>query len=215
MKHQILSWLATGSFALFALSSISAFAESGPVAAQSPAPISYGVSEVLKLAQAKLGDEIIVSYIQNKGQSYADLTATDIVYLHEHGVSPRVVTAMLAQRPPLSEPTQVAAPQAVVPPARAIASEPTSAIAPVRYAPPAVEYVQSSPTVIVMRDSSPRLIDYGIYPRYSYYPSYGYYGYPRASFSFGFGGGYYGGYHSGGYHGYGGGSHGHGGGHHR
>lgn len=181
-------------------------------------PLSYGVPDVLKLAQAKLGDEVIVSYIQNKGLSYADLNASEIVYLHEQGVSPRVVTAMLAQRKNLSEAAaQASTQQAAVTPAATIAAVQTAAIAPVHYSSPPVTYVQPTPTVIVMRDSSPRLVDYGIYPAYNYYPSYSYYSYPRASFSFGFGGGYYGGgyrggypcasYRSGGYHGYVGGHH--------
>lgn len=175
--------------------------------APNPVQLSYGVPDVLKLAQAKLGDEIIVSYIHKSGLSYADLGASEIVYLHQQGVSPRVITTMLAQQTKLSEAASRApAPQTtIIAPVAAIASGHTAAIAPVQtasYVAPVVAQVQPSPTVIVMRDSSPRLVDYGIYPRSSCYPGYGYYGYsyPRASFSFGFGGGGYPIGYSGGYY---------------
>jgi hypothetical protein len=191
-----------------------------PVIAQNQAApaLAYGTANVLKLAQAKVGEETIIAYIEKSGQSY-NLGASEIIYLRDQGVTDRVLTTMLAQekstrdtavaqataQPTTVAPTPVAAPAAPV------------VVAPQyqqTYVPPPVTYVQAEPApLIVMRDSSPRLADYGIYPRHYYnygcYPNYGYrsygYSYPRVSFSVGFGGhhggfsGYYGGGFRGGY----------------
>ncbi len=199
----------------------SAISTTATSSSQTVSPLSYGAANVLKLSQAKIGDETIIAYIQKSGQGYGGLGASEIIYLHEQGVSSHVVTTMLDQEKKMRD---VAA-------AQSSAQQTTVAATPVApvttipqyqqtYAPPPVTYVQTAPApLIVMRDSSPRLVDYGIYPSYGYYPSYSYsgYSYPRASFSFGFGGGYGGGIYRGGYHGaFGsGGFCGYGGGHHR
>jgi len=61
-----------------------------PTSASQPATtLSYGVPDVLKLSQGKVGDDTIVSYIQSSGSSYGCLTASGIIYLHEQGVSDR------------------------------------------------------------------------------------------------------------------------------
>ncbi|MEO5802148.1 MAG: hypothetical protein ABIR24_01355 [Verrucomicrobiota bacterium] len=178
---------------------------------QTAPTLSYGAANVLKLAQATVGEEIILAYVQKSGQGYGDLGASEIIYLRDAGVSDRVISTMLAQEKK-SRDTAVAqqpAPQQTVAPAQASRSAPVVAAPQYQqtyYAPPPVTYVQPAPApLIVMRDSSPRLVDYGIYPRYGYggYPSYGYssygcspsYGYrsygnyyPNVSFSVGFGG---------------------------
>ncbi|MEO7298276.1 MAG: hypothetical protein ABI042_06825 [Verrucomicrobiota bacterium] len=178
--------------------------------------LSYGVANILKLSQAKIGEETIVSYVQNSGLNYGGLGAEEIIYLHDEGVSSRVISTMLAEQKKLnnlvaqpSTQQNPIVPQAPAPPVATIVQP---------YAPPPV-YAQppQSPTVIVMRDSSPRLVDYGIYPFYrnSFYQTcgfrgYGYsgsgYSYPSASFSIGFGGGHFAagyrsGHHRGGYYG--------------
>lgn len=56
----------------------------------------YGVSQVLRLAQAEVGDEIIIAYIKQSGNSYA-LSSNRISYLQEQGVSGSVIAAMLNQ----------------------------------------------------------------------------------------------------------------------
>ncbi len=183
-----------------------------PSVSQPPVPLTLGVADVLNLSQSQVDDDVIVSYIKSSGRSYGGISASEILYLREQGVSDRVVTAMLDQSKQLAQgaaqttpPTQVAPAPA---PAEAIASTAPNAPA---YAPPPVTYTQPAPasTVYVIPDS-PSIVSYGYYP--GYYPGYGYYGcYPSVSFSFGFGGGYhyYGGGHGWGYHG---GGHG---GHHR
>src|SRR6478736_4732701 len=69
---------------------------------ESPPKLPYGVAEVLKLSQAKVGDDIISSYIQNSGTVY-NLGPSDIVYLKEQGVSERIVNQMLEERKKLAE----------------------------------------------------------------------------------------------------------------
>jgi hypothetical protein len=194
-----------------------------PAAASQPAPqLSYGVPQVLQLAQAKVSDGIIVSYIQNSGTIYS-LNAGEIVYLKQQGVSDAALNAMLNQRSRLTGSTE---------PAATTASAPTTSAQ--TYAPatpaPAMTYVQQTAppsTVYVIPDTQTYRYDnwyYSTYPYYGYGPYYGYYDYyrpyPAVSFSFGFGnsyGGYHGGYYGGGGHG-GGGFRGGGfnnGGHHR
>jgi hypothetical protein len=201
---------------------------------QTAPTLSYGAANVLKLAHANVGEETILAYVQKSGQGYGDLGASEIIYLHDQGVSDRIVTAMLDQEKKTRDAAvaQYAAQQATVTAAPPASPTATVAAAPQyqpTYTPPPVTYVQTAPApLIVMRDSSPRLVDYGIYPRYGFYggyPRYGYggygyrgygYSYPAVSFSFGYnssscGPTYRGGYHYSGGH-YSGGSHG---GHHR
>ena len=189
-----------------------------PAVSSQPAPqLSYGVPQVLQLAQAKVSDGIIVSYIQNSGTIYS-LRADEIVYLKQQGVSDPVLNAMLAQRGRLTGSTEPATTTA----SSTIASAQTYTPAPQ----PAVTYVQSTPayvpssTVYIIPDTQTYEYDAWYYSHRPYYGYYGYYGsYPAVSLSFGFGnrwGGYYGGgYHGGGFRG--GGFHGggFGGGHHR
>jgi hypothetical protein len=185
-----------------------------PVAVSPPAvpQLAYGVTQILQLAQAKVGDATIIAYIKNSGNSYG-LNADQIIYLRQQGISDGILTAMLSQpRPGVA----VASPNAPAPPPTAstdYSGQVATAIA------PPVAYVQTVP------DTSYYYQPYYYQPYY--YPNYGWYS--PVSFSFGWGGGYYGGgWHGGGHGGggYGGGGHGggghgggyggggHGGGHH-
>jgi hypothetical protein len=236
MKHQISPRLlrAMAAITMLALSAMSVVAQNSTTSQNTPAvpasvgqavpQLSFGVPEVLKLSQAKIGEDTIISYVQNSGTSYGGMRADEIVYLREQGVSDRVVTTMLNQRKQLTEAAAqtTTQPATVAPATTATASaDANTAQYPKAYVQPSVTYVQPAPvsTVYVVPDS-PRYVDYGYYP--SGYYGYGY-PYPAVSFSFGYGGYYGGGYHGGGYHGggghgggvyNGGGSRG-GGGHHR
>lgn len=195
-------------------SSTSTPAATQPAAASQAAPqLSYGVSEVVQLAHANVGEDVIVNYIQNSGNAYG-LDANQILYLKQQGVSDRIVNTMLDQRGRVAAAVQTA-PQANSTDANSSQTAATTAQ-------PTVTYVQPAPssTVYVIPDT--QTYNYYAYS-YPYYPYYGYYGWPRVSFSFGYGG-YYGGYrggwhggggwhNSGGWHG-GGGFHGGGGGFH-
>jgi len=189
--------LATGT----ATAQDSSSATAGATPAVSPAPVQlpYGTAQIVQLSQAKISDATIISYIQNSGNSYG-LTAGQIIYLRQQGVSDAVVNAMLNQ--PKTYASAQAAPQQTT-------AETSTAVAQ-----PTVTYVQSAPpsTVYVIPDTQTYNYDawyYG-YP----YPYYGYY-YPPVSVSLGFGWGWGGGWR-GGYGGWHGGYHGgfHGGWHH-
>ncbi|HWW02331.1 MAG TPA: hypothetical protein VNZ64_21710 [Candidatus Acidoferrum sp.] len=188
------------------LLAFAALAKSDSASQMEPPPrLPYGVADVLKLSQAKVGDDIISSYIQNSGTVY-NLAPSDIVYLKEQGVSERIVNQMLDQRKKLAE-------TGALPSAAVAQSQPayTNAAVPApapTFVAPEPGYVPSS-SVYVVPNPAPAY-SYSGYSPYYYGPYYGgYYGYPYyyPFFGFGFGYGrygYYGGYR-GGYGGYRGG----------
>jgi hypothetical protein len=188
-----------------------------PAAASPPVQLSSGVAEILKLGNARVGDEVIIAFIMNSGRVY-HLSASEILYLRGQGMSDQVLTAMLSAgqnvvvTPAQAAPQPVAQPAPTAPTANWANSNPQPAPAAPQFAPAydaaaAPVYAQPSPVYAYPAPS------YGFYDSGPYY-----WGYPALSFGIGFGGGYYGGgYHGGGYHGgsyYGGGYHGGGGGGH-
>src|SRR5262245_5314889 len=66
--------------------------------AQVPPPgaanISPNAAEVVKLASSGVGDDVVLAYVQNS-QTPFDLTADNVLYLRDLGVSQPVITAML------------------------------------------------------------------------------------------------------------------------
>ena len=194
--------------------------------ASAPVTLPYGVEDVLKLTRAQVSEDVILTFIHNSGTIYS-LAPKDIVYLHNEGVTDRVIGAMLDQRK--SVPAEMAAqtapattpiaPQAPVYPDANAAAAAQVAAQQQQYAPtytqPAPAYVQPDATytppstVYTIPYSAPAYpYYYGGYPYY--YGGYPYYYGPTIGFGFGFGyGGYgYGGYRGGGYRGgFGGGGH--------
>ena len=165
-----------------------------------PVQLSYGVSQIIQLAKAKVSDDTIVNYIHNSGSSYG-LDASQIVYLKQQGISDIVINTMLNQ------------PRRLAPAAPAASSTATATVV----AQPTATYVQTVPssTVYVIPDTQTYQYYNNYYPAYGCYPYYGGWYFPPVSFSFGFGGGYRGGYYHGGWGGgYRGGWHGGGGWHH-
>jgi len=163
-----------------------------PAAASATVPqLSYGVSEIVKLAQAKVSDDTIIAYIKNTGNSYG-LNAAQIIYLRQQGVSDAVITTMLNQ-------PKLGAATATIPLPTTPAPQPVASAA---YEQPAVTYVETEPTTYY---------DYEPY----YYPVYsGYYWPWPVVVSCGWGGYWHGGgWHGGGWHGGGGRGSFHGGGH--
>lgn len=158
--------------------------------------LSPAANNVMQLVQAKVGDSVILAYIQQH-PGYYGLTADDIIGLKQQGASSAVLNAMLSASP--------------APTPEAPAPQPVQAVQPAPA--PAVTYVQQ-PTVVYTQPSV-------VYtqPYYPYTYAYPYaYSYPSVSLGFywGSGGGNYHGWNGGGgYHGYygGGGSY-HGGGYH-
>ncbi|HEY5044129.1 MAG TPA: hypothetical protein VIK53_19330 [Verrucomicrobiae bacterium] len=182
-----------------------------PAAASAVVPqLSYGVPQILQLAQANIGDDTIIAYIKNSGNSYG-LNADQIIYLRQQGVSDAVIRTMLNQPKPA---TAAATPPPASQPEESstdnMAETSTTTVA------PTVTYIQTVPATT-----------YYYYQPY-YYPDYAWY--PPVTFSFGwsgnwggshfgalrsggFGGGFHGGGFGGGVHGggFGGGTRGGGG----
>jgi hypothetical protein len=59
--------------------------------------LPYGVEDVLKLSHAQISEDVMLTYIQNSGTVY-DLSAKEIVYLRNEGVSDHVINAMQDQK---------------------------------------------------------------------------------------------------------------------
>lgn len=186
---------------------------SASVASSAGAPVKlpYGVEDVLKLSRAQIGENIILNYVQSSGTIY-NLAPKDIVYLHDQGVSDKVINAMLDQR----KRVEMAA-QATSPGGPAAGYAPTVGAAPTvpdASTVPAAPSVEQSATYaeapLTPPASSVYVIPYpaagyaygSYYYPYSYYgPSYyGWYG-PSVVVGLGFGGhrGFFGGH--GGFHG--------------
>jgi uncharacterized membrane protein YgcG len=180
----------------------------------------YAVSQVIQLEQAKIGDDTVIAYIRSSGNNY-NLSANDILYLRQEGVSDAVLTAMLTQ--PRASVASVAVPssysQPVAPAPQYSAAAPapdTSAYAndanyadtaPAAPAQPPVTYVQSAPSTYYYPSSYYYPYSYS-YPYYGYS---GYYGWPGWGWGWWGGGwhwgwGYHGGWNTGWHGGWGGGS---------
>jgi len=174
------------------------------VSAPQPAPktvwMSRDSNEVLKLVKAGVNDEVVMAYIQHSRAGF-NLTADEIVQLHNEGVSDKMINAMLANRKQAPQ-TLIAAqpqpqPQVVQEaPAQQQVIQPTTP-APTIVTQPSVTYVQSQPVYV----PSTSYVYAG--PSYYYDPFW----YPSISvgFGWGWGGRYYRPYYGGHY--YGGGSH--------
>src|SRR5947207_4702685 len=65
-----------------------------PVAAVATPALSSGAAEVIKMAEAGTSDEVLIAYSQNSATPF-DLSADDILYLRDIGLSSPVITAML------------------------------------------------------------------------------------------------------------------------
>ena len=172
---------------------------SADVQVAAPPKLPYGVADVLKLSQAKISDDIIISYIHNSGTVYS-LEPKDIVYLRNQGVSDQVLNTMVNQRTQVAMAAQAAAAQNAATQA-AQQAQPAPDYAPPVYdhsAPVEAPAVPQS-TVYVIPNSAAYA---GYAPSYTY-PYYygGYYG-PVISVGFGYcGHGYYHGGYYGSWHG--------------
>lgn len=84
-----------------------------------------GVQDVVKLKQAGLSDEVILAQIRNSGAAY-NLTADQIIYLKNQGVSQMVIQTLIGGNP-AATPTVNAAPTASPAPAAGTPLVPTLA----------------------------------------------------------------------------------------
>jgi len=111
----------------------------GQVQAPVGANLSPGAAEVVRLAGSGVGDDVALAYIQNS-QAPFNLSADNVLYLKDVGLSPAVTSAMLShdsamrgqpqQAPPQQAPPQQAPPQQYAP-----AATPPVAQAPMAQAP--------------------------------------------------------------------------------
>jgi hypothetical protein len=147
--------------------------------------LPYGVDDVLKLSHARISEDVTLNYIQSSGTIY-NLSAQDLIYLKNEGVSDKVLNAMQDQRKRAVEPSSAASAVPAVqvypgPTTAATTAAPVYAPQPIYVQEPAYydSIVNTEPayepasTVYVIPYSSPT------YPRYTYassYPSYGYFG---------------------------------------
>src|SRR2546426_4996543 len=89
-----------------------------------PATVSPGVAEVLRLAQSGVAEDVILAYINNSTTGF-NLSADQILYARDMGLSSQVITAMLDRDTALRNQPQPAWAPTAPPPA---APEPTVAV---------------------------------------------------------------------------------------
>ena len=102
-------------------------------ALKAPPELPGPVQEVVRLAQTTLGENVLVSYINNITEPYR-LTADDIIYLNDLGISGPVVSALLTREGVLRSAN--VAPATAVPNATTAANFASSAAAPASTSPP-------------------------------------------------------------------------------
>src|ERR1039457_996612 len=72
-------------------------------AAQTTPSLPPGIQDVVKLVKAGLGEEVVLAHIRNAGASYT-LSADQIIYVHEQGVSENEMKALLGAGNPTVPP---------------------------------------------------------------------------------------------------------------
>jgi len=124
-------------------------------------PMSPGLNDVVRLAQSKMGDDVLLAYIGRSGVEY-NPTTEEIVYLHDLGVSDKVISEILKRAPqsmaakdqkpnePLNIPA-VNAPMQAVPTNQPVPAAPVAAVGtnPVPVQAPPVQIVQAPQQIIV------------------------------------------------------------------
>jgi hypothetical protein len=68
-------------------------AEAVPALPAAPPKLSPGVDEIVQLAQAGVGDGVLLAYVENSPTAY-QLDVEEILYLHDLGISAEVIGAM-------------------------------------------------------------------------------------------------------------------------
>jgi hypothetical protein len=173
MFQKTLALVVAGGMAVVA---VYASAQNSPVVNAAP-QMPPGLAEIVQLSQAKVGDETMIAYIKQSGNSYS-LNAAQIIYLHQNGISDAVISAMLSQARPMAATSGIEVSAASTPPPAAPPAVASQAVAPAPTA-PSVTYVQTPPATYYYPP------DYSYaYP--AYYPAYGW-GVPPVAFSFGWG----------------------------
>jgi hypothetical protein len=192
MKHSVLATVSGLCAAVLSVSGGFAAEESQEITPIQPAPqvqeapkpaapanVAFGVDEVVKLTRAQISEDVIATYIQSSGQVY-NLRPTDIVTLHQQGVSDRLVTLMLSQghlTPPVTNAPVMLMPAPMAP---MVAQEP-AAPAPDQnqvFIPGqnAFEIAAAGPPVMVEPQSTVYVIPDTTRSGFAYRPVYSYFG---------------------------------------
>ena len=77
-------------------------AEAVPKIVTAPPKLSPGVDEIVQLAQAGVGDEVLQAYIENSPVAYK-LDVEQILYLHDLGLSAETIAAMVRRSQSLQD----------------------------------------------------------------------------------------------------------------
>jgi hypothetical protein len=159
-RFSIWACLAAAALPLFVTQAQPTPADAGAPATAGPAPtLSPGAAEVVRLAEAGTREDVLVAYIGNSSTPFR-LSADQILYLRDNGLTPPVISAMLARDTALqSQPqssdynqklypaTRPPVPMVEPPPAPTPVPETVPpAQAPQPAPPPAPVYVSSPPT---------------------------------------------------------------------
>ena len=106
---RLLSWVAA---VVVAFSAQARAAENAdPGSSTAPVKVSPAVAEVARLAGSGAGEEVVLAYVKNSPAAFK-LSADEILYLKDKGVSPTVIGAMLSHDPPPKPEGQPATPAA-------------------------------------------------------------------------------------------------------
>jgi hypothetical protein len=163
---------------------------SAPAATQPKLP--YGVEDIVRLSNARVNENIILTYIQNSGTIY-NLGPQDIANLKDAGVSDNVVIAMVDQRrnvPAAAAQTAAsAATQPIVstdmyaaPPPAYVQAPPVAYVQPVYVEP--VQYVDpTASTLYIIPSPAARSAYYGRPSSVSYIGGYRYFGGNRGCYA--------------------------------
>jgi hypothetical protein len=123
--------------------------------AQTPATLPPGVQDVVKLVKAGLGEDLILAQIRNAG-AYYNLSADQLIYLHEQGVSQNEIKALLG---PGGSSTVPANPAPVPGPTPKMTTPPPTPAATVPEPPPVTPY-DSAPITPAVPTAQPASLDY-------------------------------------------------------
>src|SRR5437899_882539 len=143
-----------GLFAAAALSAMPVLAQVPPPpegqVVQAPPPgkpeaevqvnISPAAAEIVRLAESGLGDEVVSSYVTNSRTAFS-LTADDIVYLKDVGISESIISLMMAHDRQIRESGPPPVTAQTPPPA--VPTQPNEVATPPNAPPP--EYVSNPP----------------------------------------------------------------------
>lgn len=149
---------------------------------QTAPQLSSVVAQVVQLSKANVGEETIISFVNNS-ENNDNLDATQIIYLKQQGVSDNVVNSLIKRQSARTPAASVAPALATYTNIYTVAQSPKAAASSPNTQ---TNYAVMQPVTAIYETAPP------YYYPYYYYP-YGYY-WPPVALSFRFGGGWHGGH---------------------